>query len=245
MRQVRIRREPLLVASLILLSVATLSASVLVALTGLSRGVVDGPITSLPEVLLAREEVQVRVAPVSQEIETEAANSSEPSPEPGPPVPRKPTKPAPAGAAPALFGALSLSLSAERTVRNPKDVITYIATVRSTGTAAVSGINFTSHIPAEGTWETGDCKGAGLPVYVSYSGETSSLVCISGPNELQGSGDATHQVELTLGRSLSPGGTATIAFSVLADKRVKQVSNHAHVASGSVRADSDTITLKI
>lgn len=234
-------------ASLILLSVSTLSASVLVALTGLSRGVVDSPTTSLPEVLLARDEVQVRVAPVKEEIEAEAAPSLAPSPESTlrRTTPKSSPSANPAAPAVATVGALSLSLTGQLTDRGPRDVVTYTATIRSTGTAAVSGIRFSSHIPLETTWETSECNGSGLPVSISYSGEPSSLVCVAGPNEVQGAGDATHQVELTLGRSLAPGATATITFRVHAEKKLKQVSNHAHADSGSIRADSDTITTKI
>ncbi|MGH9198699.1 MAG: hypothetical protein ACRD1T_23590, partial [Acidimicrobiia bacterium] len=200
----RLRREPMLVISLILLSVSALTASVLVALTGLSRGVVNGPITTVPEILLAKEEVQVRVAPVRQEIEGEASPgaSSEQSSSPKPPrqsAPKQTAKPP----APAPVPALAISLEGVRTDRSPKDVITYTATVKSVGTASVGGIRFASHVPAETVWETGECNGAGLPVYITYSGEGTSIICVPGPSQVQGAGDAIHQVELTLSKSLA------------------------------------------
>lgn len=250
----RIRREPVLVAVLVLLSVSAISGSVLLAARGLSPGRAEGVVARLPDVLFSREQGSVRIAPVKTQIEEEIEETPDPggSPSPSAPSPRPQAGgPAPSTseetsiASSAHVASMTLDLSGTGSKRPTR--VVYVATLTNTGGTTLDAIRFLSHVPDRASWEETDsaCLSSERPVRVVWPGSSSEVICVPGGTVSGSSDESLHGVDVTLGRALKPGESVTVSFTLKVIKGAQQLTNHAHAESDGVKANSPAITTSV
>lgn len=229
------------------LSTAIVLGSVAVALRSLSQGAPTRAVTRLPDVLLGSEPT-VRLpspsaSPVAEALPLPTASAT---PAPGPrSTPSTPSsKTVVAAPSPSQVPGMLVSISGSVTGRGSNTTLTYEVTIKNSGDTALRAFGVSAHVPAGTQWMAGGGCNGGRPFKVRSS-STERVECSSGP-AISGTDDPTvHGFSIQIADELPVGGSLTVVFDLnVARDAPQEVSNHAHVTSGTLRSDSSTVTVR-
>lgn len=232
------RRALVALAGLALLSVAVMLGSVMTALAAFEDQEVQYSATDIPEALLDPEPIDaVRHKPTTPDLIAAIVESPVPS-APAPLVtPKAPIAPSQrASTPPVAVPRFEISMSSAAKGRGGNRTISYDITIRNVGEASLAGLVVRSHVPSGTSWvATPSCDRNGHEVVLTYP-DAKERLCVGGPQTISGDPDS-HPVEVTL-KTMTPGMTAVVSFTVDAPGGNGTIENHAHLSGIGVEMQS-------